>query len=66
MTGNPMRNKPFELDLDENGGEQSIPGRKKTRMSKIMIIRPENQDCSTSNKYKRLTKKRHGAIKISK
>lgn len=39
---------------------------KKTRMSKIITIRPENQDCSSSNKYKRLTKKRHGAIKTSK
>ena len=32
MTGNPMRNKPLELDLDENGeGKHSIPGRKKKK-----------------------------------
>ena len=41
-------------------------GKKKIRVSKIIIIRPENQDCSSSNKYKRLTRKRHGAIKTSK
>ena len=34
MTGNPMRNKPLELDLDENGeGEHSISGRKKKNQS---------------------------------
>ena len=34
MTGNPMRNKPLELDLDENGeGKHSIPGRKKKKKS---------------------------------